>query len=486
MRRRRANGDGTVYRRKDGRWEGATYVLASEGQRKRFRVYGRTRDDVVAKLVEARAASDRGLPLPERAWRLGGYLDYWLENVVRSSRRPKTYELYESVVRRYLKPALGRESLHHLSTPTVQQFLNQQLQAGRSIRMVQIIRNVLSAALTRAQRDELVSRNVARLVELPAWQRSEVQPWTGAEINRFLTASAADPLYPAFVLLMLYGLRRGEVLGLRWHDVDFVSKEIRIRQQVQRVGGHLDRGPVKTTAGRRDLPLLSMAERVLVQHRASQRMLLGSDVDGAEALIFTSKSGRPIEPRNLVRSFQRICKRAGIRVITVHQIRHTAATMLKDLGVAAREAQLILGHAHVSTTQQIYQHGDMVSRREALTTVERALTAVNGRARSRQLLPSNLDATGVSNFDHFGGPGGTRTLGTLLKRQVLYPTELWTHDHEIITEIDTKTRDRTSSFRAQTASIHERLVRRRIVAAARLQQWVLGAVAVNLAVETTD
>ena len=122
---------------------------------------------------------------------------------------------------------------------------------------------MLSAALTRAVREELIARNVARLVELPEWRPKPVKPWAADEARQFLAASKSDPLHAAFVLLVLYGLRRGEVLGLRWADVDFDAGIIHIRQQVQRVRGELRLGPVKTHAGQRNLPLLNLARQAL-------------------------------------------------------------------------------------------------------------------------------------------------------------------------------------------------------------------------------
>src|SRR5262249_1903008 len=125
------------------------------------------------------------------------------------------------IVRIYLKPGLGSRKLTSLTVPMVQEFLNRRLQEGDFIRKVQVMRTVLSAALTRAVREELVMRNVARLVELPQWQRGTIRPWAADEARDFLAAAKPDPLYTAFFLLILYGLRSGEVLGLRWDDIDF-------------------------------------------------------------------------------------------------------------------------------------------------------------------------------------------------------------------------------------------------------------------------
>jgi len=141
-----------------------------------------------------------------------------------------------------------------------------------------------------------------------------------------------NSLYPAFVLLLLYGLRRGEVLGLRWRDVDQADGEIRIRQQILRVRGQLQPGPVKTSAGRRDLPMLPLASDVLALRTRTQeadRLQLGRAWEDT-GLVFTTRTGRPIEPRNLVRSFHRICAAHDLRPIAVHHLRHTTATLLKN------------------------------------------------------------------------------------------------------------------------------------------------------------
>ena len=321
-----------------------------------------------------------GVPVPDEAWKLGLYLEYWLENFVKHNRRPATYNLYEMIVRLYLIPGLGTQRLTSLSVPVVQRFLNQRLAKGDSVRKVQVMRTVLSAALTRAIREELLVRNVARLVELPEWQRGTIRPWSADEARRFLAAARPDPLYPAFVMLILYGLRRGEALGLRWEDIDFDGGTIQIRQQLQRIRGELLLAPVKTRAGQRDLPLLDLARQAL-KLQAAQQAAYRADMGSAwpeTGLVFTTRTGRPVEPRNLVRSFRRICDDNKIRLIKVHHLRHTVGSLLKDLGVPARDAQTILGHTRISTTLEIYTDVDEPARRDALTRLHGLLDQGQG------------------------------------------------------------------------------------------------------------
>jgi integrase len=376
-RSRRPNGEGTISGpRKDGRYVGAFYAQTTAGTMKRVYVYGRTREQARDRLVAEQSKAIRGIPVAAESWQLGAYLDYWLENVIKPSRRPATYALYETIIRIYLKPGLGHHRLRRLSVPIVQAFLNAKLAEGLSVRNVHVMRQVLSAALARAMREEVISRNVARMAELPAWEPGEVRPWSSDEAMAFLRAAEGDLLHPAFVLLILYGMRRGEVLGLRWQDIDLESGKLYIRQQLQRIGGQLRLGPVKTRAGNRDLPVPDLARAALLIRR--QQQTIDKAAFGRAwtdtGLVFTTRSGLPVEPRNLVRSFRRICDHNKIRVIKVHHLRHTTASLLKQLRVSPRDAQVILGHAHISTTMQVYTHVDEEAREDALTGLDRLLS----------------------------------------------------------------------------------------------------------------
>ena len=373
---RRHNGEGTISGpRKDGRYVGAFYAPTTAGTYKRVYVYGKTWDQARDRLVEEQSKVVRGIPVAAESWKLGPYLDQWLENVVKPTRRAATYANYETYTRLYLKPGLGHYRLRRLSVANVQRFLNAKLAEGQSIRNVQLMRQVLSAALTRASREELISRNVARLAELPAWEPGEVRPWSADEAMAFLRAAKPDLLYPAFVLLLLYGMRRGEVLGLRWQDIDLDVGKLRVRQQLQRIRGSLHTGPVKTRAGSRDLPIPSLAHAALLMRQ--ERQATDSEAFGRAwqdtGLVFSTRSGHPVEPRNLDRSFRRICDHNKIRVIKVHHLRHTTASLLKKLHVPPRDAQMILGHAHISTTMQIYTHVDEEARDDALSGLDKLL-----------------------------------------------------------------------------------------------------------------
>jgi len=164
-------------------------------------------------------------------------------------------------------------------------------------------------------------------------------------------------------------LRRGEVLGLRWTDIDFDARSICVSQQLQRIRGQLLLGPVKTRAGQRNLPLLALARQAL-ERRPARQARYRADIGTAwpdTHLVFTTRTGRRVEPRNFVRSFRRICDDNDIRLIAVHHVRHTVASLLKALGVPARDAQVVLGHSRLAVTLEIYTHSDDDAKLDALT-----------------------------------------------------------------------------------------------------------------------
>ncbi|MBF6185034.1 site-specific integrase [Nocardia puris] len=472
MNRRRSNGEGSVYRRKDGRWEGAAYLGTVNGKVRRLRVYGQTRAEAHTKLTRIIEEARQGILPPEKTWQVGEYLDFWLE---REKRRPLTRKRHEGVVRLHIKPYLGHYRLDNLTVRTVQNFLDDLLANGRSAATIHQTRKVLSAALTYAMRQEMISRNVARLVELPRHRAKEAAHWTPDQTVQFLDAARDNPLYPAFVLLTLYGLRAGEVVGIRWCDVDFDHGVLRIRQQVQRIDGELRQVELKTESSRRDEPLLATAHDALLQHRARQavaRDAAGAAWQGAgdeNELVFTTSTGRPLESHNLARSFMRICKRLDLPRVTLHGLRHSNATTQKSLDVHSRDIQAILGHGDVRTTG-IYEHVDLASKRNALAKVEdRLFTAAVNRGRSRQNCRQAADLVVSANAD---SP----------------PTKTPTPDGVggfVGGSSQTRTGD-TRLFRAIEATLQDRLTSINKAVRARERAWKFGCVAVTFAVKNPE
>ncbi|WP_328466639.1 tyrosine-type recombinase/integrase [Streptomyces sp. NBC_00448] len=368
MAKRRPNGAGTITKRADGRYQGAVYVTTVSGARKRVFAYGKTYDEVAEKVSKLLENERGGVPAPDRTWKLEEWLTYWLEHLVKPNREPTTYNKYESMSRLYLVPRLGKKPLTKLTPPMVRRMLaelreDKPDQKSTHAEVLRTLRN----ALTRAMQEELVGRNVARLVDMPKAPPVKKKPWTAAEAIQFLRAARPHRLYAAFVLVLVLGLRRSEVLGLRWQDVDLEHGQFTPTMQVQRVRG--ERGQpsrlvlkkLKTESSQAALPLPAFCLDALAERRYLQEIeqrLAGGQwhQDDDADLIFSERNGGLIEPRGFSLTFERLVKRSGVRRITVRLARHTCGTLLAFLKVHPKVAQAILRHSQISMTMDIYTH----------------------------------------------------------------------------------------------------------------------------------
>ncbi|WP_435243536.1 site-specific integrase [Streptomyces cucumeris] len=373
QRKRNPNGAGSIWQRKDGRYEGRVYVPQPDGTRKRKTIYGNTWDECDEKRQELVRRDRQGIPTPSRSAKLSEWLPYWLEEHIRPHRKRTTYIKYEMHVRLYLVPQLGTRRLESLTTANVRRMLKA-VTAQASAATAKEAHRVLRTALTTACREELISRNVAQLVPAPRVAPRELRPWSLDETLTFLEATRSDPLYPAFVLAVALGLRRGEILGLHWRDVDLDRRTLTVRTQLQRGGNELYEDITKNRRARTiPIPLMCVAPlRWQRLRQATQRTAAGKDWQDSD-YVFTTRSGRPIEPRNLNRSFERIAESAGLPRVRLHDTRHGCASLLFAAGVAPRVVMEILGHSQIAVTMNVYTHVNDDSRREAMGHMDRLL-----------------------------------------------------------------------------------------------------------------
>ncbi|MEU5122784.1 tyrosine-type recombinase/integrase [Streptomyces asoensis] len=385
QRKRNPNGAGTITKRKDGRFQCAVYMLQPDGTRARKFAYGKTWAECDAKRRELLAKVDQGVPVPTKLAKLSDWLPYWLDNIVKPRRKLSTYDKYEAHVRLYLVPMLGSKRLESLGVADVRRFLTQ-LENGTTAATAKESHRVLRTALSAACREELIAPNVAGLVEPPRASSRELSPWTLDETLDFLAASRKDPLYAAFVLAIAMGLRRGELVGLRWTDVDLDKRVLYVRQQTQQTQQTQRRRGVlydDDTKNRRNraLPLPALCIAPLRWHRmrqvAARQRGGGAWDDGG--YVFATRNGRPVEPRNMYRSFTRVAQSAGLRVIRLHDARHGCATLLTAAGVAPRVVMEILGHSQISITMDVYTHVVQDTQREAISHMDRLLKRRPGR-----------------------------------------------------------------------------------------------------------
>ncbi|MFH9687184.1 tyrosine-type recombinase/integrase [Streptomyces sp. NPDC017413] len=373
QRKRNPNGAGTITKRKDGRYQAAVYVLQPDGTRARKFAYGKTWAECDTKRRDLLAKVDQGVPVPTRSAKLSEWLPYWLDNVVKPRRKLSTYDKYEAHVRLYLVPMIGGKRLESLGVADVRRFLVQ-LEKKTTAATAKESHRVLRTALTAACREELITRNVASLVEPPRAKSRELSPWSLDETLTFLAASRKDPLYAAFVLAITMGLRRGELVGLRWTDLDLDRRVLYVRQQTQRRRGILYDDDPKGRR-RRAVPLPAMCIAPLRWHRMRQAEAKARAGEAWQegGHVFVTRTGRPVEPRNVYRSFTRVAESAGLRVIRLHDARHGCATILTAAGVAPRVVMEILGHSQISITMDVYTHVVQDTQREAISHMDRLL-----------------------------------------------------------------------------------------------------------------
>ncbi len=356
---KRGNGEGSIYRRKDGRWAGQYLVYTSAGPKYRY-LYGKTRQAVAEKLTKAMADRDGGLVFDAGNITVGEYLDRWLQDSVRGTVRPSTVERHEINIRVHIIPALGRVKLKALTPAHVRSLHREKLDAGLAPATVRKIHSTLHKALSQAVSDGLVPRNAAG-VKAPRPTPEEMRPLSEAEARAFLDAAkkSGDRFEPLYVLAVTTGLRRGELLGLRWEDVDLERGTLRVGRSLVREGGRYATGETKTRSGRRRVNLTPRTVGALKAHRKRQleeRMRL-SGLYEDRGLIFSTSAGTPINPENLVkRSFKPLLRGAGLPEIRFHDLRHTCATLLFGRGVHPKIVQELLGHANIAMTLDVYSH----------------------------------------------------------------------------------------------------------------------------------
>ncbi|MBG6103176.1 integrase [Micromonospora vinacea] len=243
-------------------------------------------------------------------------------------------------------------------------------QAVPSTRSVSDIRAALRAALTRAQSEDLITKNSAVAVTLATVRRRRGKSWSSDEARKFLESARhdEDPLYAAYALVLVTGLRKGEALGLTWEDVDLDAGELTIGRQLQRVRGQLLHRDTKTQASDATLPLpdICLTALKLRQQQRDQAEAAAGKAWHETGLVFTNRYGTPIEPRNFQRSWQTRCEKTSIRPITLYDARRTCATLLADLDVHPRVAMQVLRHARFSVTMEIYTQVSNKATRDAL------------------------------------------------------------------------------------------------------------------------
>ena len=361
---------GHITKRSKGSW---TLVIPlgrdpATGKRKQQWVTVKgTKREAEAKLAELQHEVNTGGFVRPSRLSVGAHLTRWLADYARPNVEPLTFQGYEHVIRRHLVPGLGNIPLPELTPQHLQAYYAEKLERGRldgkgglSGRTVRHHHVTLHDALQAAVKWNLVARNVAAAVDAPRYQKPEMKTFDEDGLRAFLAAARETPYYHLFYLSLFTGLRRGELLALRWEDVDLDLGHVYVNRGLNhlRNGQNVFRSP-KSAKGRRMVALPPSAALALRQHRehqGAQRLLLGLTALQRTDLVFARLDGSPMLPDTVTHAWIKLPRRTGFRGIRLHDARHTHASLLLKQGVHPKIVQERLGHATIATTLDTYSH----------------------------------------------------------------------------------------------------------------------------------
>ena len=321
-------------------------------------LYARTREEAAQKLHAAMQKHKQGALVIGPRQTLGQFLDRWLQDSVKPTNRPRTYETYSEKARLHIVPDLGNVPLANLAPQHLQQLYAKKLEAGLAPATVNLIHVVLHRSLKQAQRSGVVGRNVAEDVDPPARTRLDGtdKALTAPQIGRLLVAMRGHRYEPLWRILLATGLRFGEAAALRWEDVDLNERTVAVRRSLTRVPGGYAFTPPKTARGRRIIPLPAAAAETLRTHQDHQELVQRAQASSWEPLdlVFPNSLGKPLREAPVLAAFHKVLEQAGLPRHRLHDLRHTYATRLFANNAHVRAVQELMGHSRSDMTLEIY------------------------------------------------------------------------------------------------------------------------------------
>ena len=375
MAKKRGNNEGSIYKRKNGAWRAQVTL---DGQRLSYSAKDKT--DAQAWLRKMQDEIDDGLRYESTQLTLGQFMEDWLITV-QPTLRHNTHRQYKQVTEQHILPVLGQHKIRELTAAQIQQLYNQLITIGRGLRTVRYVHQVLHRSLAHAVKLGIIGRNPAKAVIPPKPEPKEMQYLDEAQTQQLLFVAQAsnDRFYALYHLAITTGMRMGELLGLKWEDLDRDQATLHIRRQLTRLQGiGLRLRPPKTKAAFRRIDLGQQSLNVLKEHRERQfqDMVAAGDRWEENNLVFASTKGTFINPSNLRREFKPLLQRAGLPKIRFHDLRHTAASLMLNNSIPLIVVSRRLGHAQPSITLDVYGHLIPSKQQEAAALMDELLTPI--------------------------------------------------------------------------------------------------------------
>ena len=353
MKKRRGNQEGTIYQRPSGKWRAQ---ISIDG--KRLSYSAETRKDAQNWLREIRNDIERGLTHDGATLTFGEWLDEWL-NSKEHHVAIQTHSYYSQLVRDYIKPVLGMIRLRELNSRQIQRFYNSKVSDGVGLRTIQKTHTVIHASLNSARKFGMIPFNPDDATNPPKPKSKAMKFLTQEQIKKLLEVSKStnDRYYPLYYLALVTGMREGELLALKWENIDFEKGILNVKFNLKRIpGGGLNIDKPKTVSSIRSIKLGEDTIKVLRAQKKNLEEAIFCDYWHDEGFVFPSKTGTAVDPSNLLKQFRKLLEIAELPKIRFHDLRHTAASLMLNNGVDVLVASQRLGHAHPSITLDVYGH----------------------------------------------------------------------------------------------------------------------------------
>lgn len=358
---------GTIYQRGDGKWEAKISLGTDQGTGKRRRksIYADSQSEVQEQLNKLLGQEYAGYDIDPKQIKFGAWIDKWLEDYSKPFVVQNTYEGYEAFARLYIKPLLGEYPLSKLTTNDIQKAYNYLLKKGGkkknglSAKTIWNIHTVVRASLNQAQTEDLIIRNPLMGLKLPPKKKPNNTFITAEQMAMYLGTICTHRLYAAFVLECVTGMRRGEILGLKWNCVNFKSGELKIKETwIKSVSGKTYFSGPKNESSKRTIMIPQEVVTELKKHKkaqAAEKLTWGDDYQ-KHNLLFAKENGEPMRPDTFYETHIKLISEAGLGHVRFHDLRHSVASALIKKGFSLKDIADLFGHSSIVVTGDIYGH----------------------------------------------------------------------------------------------------------------------------------